>query len=168
MTDAWAAEDAFNPRWAKRAEAVASLILPRSSVLDLGCGQMHLRNLLPEDCTYHPADLQKWADDVVVCDLDAGQFPAGRFDVVAIQGVLEYLKRPGEVLALARQAAPRLVLTYFHPLHVWSYWKNGGRRSNYISRKKLGSMLRAAGYTIEQTSPFNVTGRAATWLYACK
>jgi hypothetical protein len=91
----------------------ASLIEPGRTVLDLGCGPyMALQSFLPTGCQYTPADLTKWSDDVIVVDLDRGEFPAGSYDYVVILGVLEYLQTPAAVLREARLHAAHLIASF--------------------------------------------------------
>ncbi|MGE0152617.1 MAG: FkbM family methyltransferase [Reyranellaceae bacterium] len=117
-----AAQSSDGPRWSdphwlpagaqERALAAAGLIAPGSAVLDLGCGAMALRAVLPADCRYAPADLVARSADTAVVDLNQGQFPAGAYDVAVLLNVVEFLHRPEQVLAACRQAASSLVLSY--------------------------------------------------------
>ena len=56
-------------RWPSRIAAVAALIPPGSSVLDIGAGAQGLRNALPPSCAYTPADLQQRTPDTLVLDV---------------------------------------------------------------------------------------------------
>ncbi len=117
-----AARSSDGPRWADpqwlpagadlRARAAVGLIAPGSSVLDLGCGAMTLRSVLPPTCRYVPADLVARSEDTVVVDLNQGQFPPGAFDVATLLNVLEFLHEPDQVLARCRAAAGVLILSY--------------------------------------------------------
>lgn len=96
----------------ERAQAAARYLAAGDKVLDLGCGQMRLREALGPEAAYSSADLVPWAPETLAVDLNQGQFPEGRFDCVALLEVLEFLHDPLWVLEQARRAAPSLLLTY--------------------------------------------------------
>ena len=109
----WSAPENYDPAWDARARQAATFIAPGSSVLDLGCGpRMSLRNFLPTGCRYIPADLYPWTDEVVVCDLDRGEWPDGRFDCVTMLGLLTYLTEPALALRKANACTPLLVASF--------------------------------------------------------
>ncbi len=58
-------------------------------MLDVGCGSMALRSFLPAGCAYKPCDLVERDKDSIVCDFNAGKFPAyqaSRADVITLLG----------------------------------------------------------------------------------
>ena len=61
------------------------------SVLDLGCGNMHLKSYLNKDITYIPCDYIRHDDTTIVCDLNKDGFPDMETDVVFMSGILEYI-----------------------------------------------------------------------------
>lgn len=73
---------------------------------------MVLKGFLPPDCTYTPSDIHDRGDGCIVADLNLGEFPLGRYDVITMIGVLEYLNDPGVALRRAGHAASRLIFTY--------------------------------------------------------
>jgi hypothetical protein len=104
------------PRWRRRAEIAAPLFEPGWHVLDLGCGEMALRDYLPGSCAYTPADVNPASAEILKVDLDNGDLPDGRYDVVALLGVIEYLDRPKQALTSIHQLAPRLITSYTNGL----------------------------------------------------
>ena len=108
----WRETDNLDPSWERRAQVVARLIPPASRVLDLGAGLEALARHLPPDCTYTPADLIPRSPRTVVVDLNAGEFPEGRFDVVAAVGVLEYIHDVRGLLWRIRSDTSMLVMSY--------------------------------------------------------
>ena len=80
--------------------------------MDLGCGAMDLERFLPDDCEYWPVDLYSRDERTRVCDLNAGEFPDLRPDVVTMLGVLEYLQDPIRVLRCIRALNVPLVCSY--------------------------------------------------------
>lgn len=133
--------------WNERARLACAFIGRGATVLDLGCGAMALEQFLPSGCRYVPCDLSSRDDRTIVCDFNAGEFPADvACDIVTVLGVLEYLFDPPAFLAKLR-ALNRPV--------VMSYWIADGagpadRRSNGwvndLTRSQLMQMLEAAGF----------------------
>jgi hypothetical protein len=105
--------EARRAKWRMRRFTIASaMIPPGSSVLDLGCGSMLLREFLPPGCTYIPADL--FADrhpEIIKVDLNKGEFPEGRFDVVVLLTTLGSVTDRLGVLKTARERSSQLVVS---------------------------------------------------------
>lgn len=111
----WSNPDALEPAWDRRAEIAAQFIPAGARVLDLGCGRMALRRFLPFGCAYVPCDLVARDGDTVVCDFNAGEFPAREAadaDVVVMLGVLEYIADTDAFLAKLKQSGRDVVLSY--------------------------------------------------------
>lgn len=130
---------------------------------------MALRDLLPDECTYTGADLRQWSPAVVPIDLDAGEFPSGPFDVVAMLGVFEYLRYPTAVLAAAHNCSDRLVVSFTHP----TMFANRSQREakgwvNHFSRGQFRDALHAAGWTISNEATSARRTRHSTVIYSCR
>lgn len=95
-TDAGRRSDptSLEPERNARAELAARFVPAGARVLDLGCGAMALREFLPRGCGYRGCDLVARDAETVVCDLNAGQFPAEaarEADLLTILGALEHI-----------------------------------------------------------------------------
>lgn len=88
----WQQLEFFDPRWKKRIEAMARFIRPGDSVLDLGCGQMWLKEFLSDDNSYTPCDYSDRGPGTVICDFNRGKFPPQDADVSFVSGCLEYVE----------------------------------------------------------------------------
>lgn len=111
----WSNQDALEPAWDARAAIAAAFVPAGARVLDLGCGRMALRGLLPPDCVYRPCDLVARDHDTVVCDLNAGGFPAeaaNEADIVTMLGVLEYVVDADALFANLQRSRCDVVLSY--------------------------------------------------------
>lgn len=130
----------------ERARRAAAHIAEGSHILDLGAGLMKLREFAPEGIRYTPADLVLRDPAGVVVDLNSGDFPPGGYDGVVLLEVLEYMHDPQGVLARARSAAPRLILSY--RTHVGG--DTGERRAeglfNDFTREEILSLLEATDW----------------------
>jgi FkbM family methyltransferase len=151
-----AAKGSDGPRWCdaqalpegaqERAQAAASAITAGAHVLDLGCGAQILRTLLPVTCRYTPADLVARGEDTVLLDLNQSQFVEGKFDVVAMLNVLEFLHQPDQVLAKCRQAAQTLMLSYDLAGHGKKQARLERGYFNDFSEAELERLLKKAGW----------------------
>lgn len=166
--DYWSRLEHFNPAWGKRAALAASLIAPDSSVIDIGCGRMQLRDHLPDSCRYSPADLTQWTAEVQKIDLDAGQFPKGTYNYCVILGVLEYLEAPGNTLGWARSTCDHLIVSYCHPL---SRVSNRSRRRrmwvNDFSETDFCNLLCDAGWHPRTSYVYETSRRHRQIVYSC-
>jgi hypothetical protein len=130
----------------ERAERAAAHIAEGSHILDLGAGLMKLRDAAPPGIRYTPADLILRDPAGLVVDLNSGDFPAGTFDGIVMLEVLEYMHDPQGVLARARSAAPRLILSY----RSHRGGDTGERRAegifNDFTREEILSLLEAADW----------------------
>ena len=164
----WARQDSYPVGWGERAQVAAKFIASNSSVLDIGCGRMQLETLLPEGCTYTPADQVKWTEDVFKVDLDQQEFPPGSFDCIVILGVLEYLQTPGFPIARAAESCTKLITTYCHPLpdtDIARRRQNGW--INDLSEADLTALIVAAGWKLSHSEVFQVSKKFEQRLYVC-
>ena len=88
----WEKSESFRTNWKHRNAAIAARVAAKSSVLDLGCGEMFLREFLPADCRYQPVDLVSRSPETIVCDFNNKELPPpARYDYVVCSGLLEYI-----------------------------------------------------------------------------
>jgi hypothetical protein len=166
----WSQTSNYNEVWGSRALLAARYISPNSTVLDVGCGHMQrLREHLPMGCTYVPADVTKWTDEVHQLDLDADQFPPGTYDFAVMLGVLEYLTDPGLALKNARATCGHLITSYCHPRH-WRYVLRRRRRRwiNDFSEVALRDLLASTGWSISDRAVRDRHRDLDQLIYCCK
>jgi len=111
----WSNPASLEPAWDRRAAFAAQFIPDGARVLDLGCGRMALRQLLPNNCFYRPCDLVARDPSTIVCDFNKGQFPeaaAAEADVITMLGVLEYIVDVDGFLTRLQHARRDVVLSY--------------------------------------------------------
>jgi hypothetical protein len=148
----WADPDQIIQGARERAMAAAQVIPAGAAVLDLGAGAQALRTALPPGCSYMSADLIARSEACQIVDLNQGQFPGGRYDVVALLEVLEYLHDPLTVLRQCRQAAERLVLIYtpFAGPDAQLIARRQRGFVNDLSAGDLEAMLHQAGWQVAE------------------
>ncbi len=154
----WGNREHYSTSWEERSRAAAELISTGSTVLDLGCGRMSLRRFLPSGCRYFPADLPEWSAEVIPVDLEAGEFPSGRYDYVVILGVLEYLANPAAVIAAAADHTGTLIASYGHPgpQSTLSQRRNA-LWINDFNEDDLRILFRSAGWAIRSFHVYKST-----------
>lgn len=133
-----------------------------ASVLDLGAGLCRLRAALPAGTAYTAVDLLPWHGVSQAINLDAGGFPAGRWDAAALLAVLPHLHHAREVLARTRQAAGRLVLSYPTTDAVAGELLRRARGYfNDFDRADMAALLAETGWQIEREAEL---GEETVWL----
>ncbi|MGE5478299.1 MAG: FkbM family methyltransferase [Bacteroidales bacterium] len=148
----------------QRARLAASLLatsLPdgAGSVLDLGAGMPRLPEHLPAGTAYTAIDLLPWPGVHHAMNLDAGDFPEGRWDAVTLLAVLPHLHHGREVLAKARNAATRLVLTYpTTDLVAGEMLRRGRGYFNDFDRQALLALLEETGWQVESETTLGDEG----------
>jgi polysaccharide pyruvyl transferase WcaK-like protein/glycosyltransferase involved in cell wall biosynthesis len=103
-----------DPLWDERNRIIAGLIPENSSVLDLGSGAQTLRKHLKPGCEYQPCDIIQNSSNVLFCDFNAGIYPAVTmsYDYAVCSGVLEYIRRPQEFLAVTSGFGIEMFVSY--------------------------------------------------------
>jgi hypothetical protein len=87
----WKDIEYFDERWKDRVKFMAQYIDEGTTVLDLGCGKMSLKNYLPKNCRYIPVDYRVRSSDTLVADFNKNEFPTLITDISFISGSLEYI-----------------------------------------------------------------------------
>ncbi len=148
--------------WDGRTEALARLVAPGSTVLELGAGACRLKDFLPEGCTYTPSDLVERGPDTFICDLNKRPLPSlERFapDTVVMSGVLEYVKAPDEVADWLAEHTPVVVMSYqcvgdgsgsLGRVPLWLRRSRHGWVNHYTS-SAIRELFTSAGFACEHT-----------------
>lgn len=144
----WLDSRNLNPNWDMRAARAAALIPAGARVLDLGAGRQVLRDLLATGCRYVPADLMARTPDVIVVDVNRGEFPPGRYDVVTALGLFEYVHDISDLLVKMRQAATAALVSYSIDCGEPREDRLKCGWVNALTRQAFAETLRTAGWAI--------------------
>jgi len=87
----WKDIEYFDDSWKERIRFMSKYIPHSKSVMDIGCGRMWLREMIPTSI-YIPVDYKKRDNNTIICDLNKYEFPNQTADVIFISGCLEYVK----------------------------------------------------------------------------
>ena len=99
--------------WDDRIQFMAGFIKPNSSVLDMGCGTLALKQYLPTGCRYQGCDVVLRKETTIVCDFNKKEFPPAKlYDYVFCSGVLEYVNDLPAFLKEMRKYSDSLIMSY--------------------------------------------------------
>lgn len=133
--------------WDQRAARAAAFIPRGAAVLDLGCGAMALERFLPMGCRYQPCDLTARDARTLVCDFNAGEFPAGQAcDVATVLGVLEYIYDAPAFLKRLRALNCPVVMSYCLAGDRGPADRRALGWVNDFTRDQLSGLIAAAGF----------------------
>jgi len=110
----WTKTAREEPIWNQRNELIASIVPAGASVLDVGAGNMTIRSLIDDSCTYQPVDCIRAADETIIADFNKGLIPSfdEPFDIAICSGVMEYLNDPAGFLRIVMGWADEIILSY--------------------------------------------------------
>jgi SAM-dependent methyltransferase len=173
ILDRWQKPYSANKANLTRRDLAVKFIPPNSRVLDLGCGAMALRDVLPHGCSYTGVDILPHHPGVVVANLNMMEFPQGEFDVTTLLGVVEYLENPIWTFRKIRERSGKLIFSY----EAEYLWTNSAIatceetcRLNFYRPKELNYILSRTGWTPSAITPFkNKNSKVTNYkrLYVC-
>lgn len=104
--------DLSSEGFVERSRVMSHYIRPEcKSLLDLGCGEMHIRKFLNSGVKYYGCDYKKRDEETIICDLAKGEFPSICVDTIFMAGVLGYLSNWRDVLKKCSQHCTQLVMS---------------------------------------------------------
>lgn len=110
----WKSVERFDDRWRGRIKQMSGFISKNdTSVVDLGCGPMWLKDYLEADVTYTGVDYKNRGPNTIICDLNKDCLPELYSDVYFISGCLEYIHSPSHLVQeMSRQTLNRCIISY--------------------------------------------------------
>jgi len=99
--------------WNQRTSILGNYITPGSKVIEFGSGNMSLKKMLPENCTYTPSDIVKRTEETIVCDLNEPiSFDLSFYNTAVFSGVFEYVYDVDNVFKQLENHIPHIILSY--------------------------------------------------------
>ena len=99
--------------WNQRTSILGNYITPGSKVIEFGSGNMSLKKMLPENCTYTPSDIVKRTEETIVCDLNGPiYFDLSFYNTAVFSGVFEYVYDIDTVFKQLENHIPHIILSY--------------------------------------------------------
>lgn len=100
-------------RWDARTRMAGKMLADADCVVDIGCGLMALRDVLPPTTRYIPVDLVPRGPDTVIVDFNNERLPEFDARDAALLGVIEYVHDLEAFLPQLLQF-DRVIITYNH------------------------------------------------------
>lgn len=145
----WNEIEYFNPKWKKRIKDMSIFIEDGDSVLDLGCGEMWLREYLNESNKYFGVDYKERGENTIVCDFNKNEYPNIKADVAFISGCLEYIKDYEWFISKLSQSHSKIIISYC-TLEEYSNIKDREAKAwvNHLKEEELLSLINSKGFEL--------------------
>lgn len=109
----WKDIEYFHEEWKGRIAFMAKFLTQGSSIMDMGCGKMWLKDYIPANCQYYGVDYCKRSTETTVADFNKREFPSRHADTLFISGCLEYMRDPEWFLSkVCQQSKKKIILSY--------------------------------------------------------
>lgn len=136
----WKDIEYFDEIWKERIMLMSKFISPNSSVIDLGCGQMWVKDYLPDNCSYLGVDYVKRGDDSLICDFNKLEFPIIKSDFAFVSGCFEYVEESKWFVGKIAENFNSCIVSYcsleFFPdkeIRRLRTWKNDYTKSEFLN-----------------------------------
>ncbi len=160
--DRWSDPENLKDEWRFRSALAVRHVTAGATVLDIGCGRMAIEAMLPDGCRYIPVDLVARDARTIVCDLNAGEYPAvDGVTHILMLGVLEYLASPQAFFARLAQAPGRqLILSYITPNdRITPAQRRKAGWINDLSRDAMVALAEQSGFALTSEEWINQNNR---------
>lgn len=138
----------FFDDWSARSRELADFISDDcTSILDIGCGEMHIKKYLRQGINYYGCDYKKRDDNTIICDLAIGEFPDIEVDTCFMAGVLEYLTNWKDVIKNMSNHCRQIVMSY---CIIEASEKRNPRIVTNISEKELLEYIDSLGFILKE------------------
>ncbi len=87
----WKDIEYFNEAWKVRIENMSEYIEDDDDILDLGCGEMWLKEYLSEKNRYFPVDYKDRGEGTLICNFNKYEYPNVIANTAFVSGCLEYI-----------------------------------------------------------------------------
>lgn len=87
----WKDIEYFNEAWKVRIEEMSEYIEEKDKIIDLGCGEMWLKEYLNNTNQYFPVDYKDRGEGTLVCDFNEYEYPDVKANIAFVSGCLEYI-----------------------------------------------------------------------------
>lgn len=147
----------LHPAMHLRVKMMSELIsVDSKSVLDVGCGDMFLKQCLRDDIKYIPCDYVARNDATIVCDLNQKQYPDVQVDTVFLSGILEHVEDYTTFLGrMCACAGKEVIISYnvveYRPIHE-ERCRSG--ILNYLSSYEIKEIFRQHQMYIQESKIF--------------
>lgn len=147
----WPEVERFDPRWRTRIERMASFINRDDNfIVDVGCGPMWLRELIPQHANYIGLDYIARGDGSLICDLNKDDLPELNADVWFLSGCLEYFDHPDAIIQNLAPMAKKCILSYCTTDNFpGKKWRRERGWRNDLSKRDIEEIIRSASMVLQ-------------------
>ncbi len=134
--------------WNERTSIIAAMVKPNSLLIEFGAGNMYLKKMLPDGCSYTPSDIYARTSEILVCDLnEIIPFDIKKYDTAVFSGVLEYVYDVDKVFRQLSDSIDNIVISYACRDISNANRLKSGWLSDY-SKKELEAIFKKYSYQI--------------------
>ncbi len=157
----WKNIEFFTDVWENRIKKMTSMISPEIvNVIDLGCGEGKLKNILPTKINYYGVDYKRRNDGTIVCDFNHHEFPEllsiNKLDASKTaffcSGCFEYIDDPKWFVRKLRYAQ-EVIISYTVFEHKKQKRNQLGFKNHFTSFE-LNTLITKHGFKCEKASYF--------------
>ena len=156
----WSDTSKLSIEWDQRAKEISEWIPSGVRLIDIGCGQMAVEKVC-KDCNYIPVDIVRRDHRTTVVDLNVEPLPASllmKTDYAVLLGVLEYLKRPQDLLMLLGSAGIQVVCSYQLGDNSAPEVRAENGWFNSFTATEFSRLLRESGFSVVQAKRMGEQG----------
>lgn len=141
----WRDIEYFDNSWKDRIRRMAGNIPPNATVMDLGAGEMFLKEFVGPN-HYFGADYIKRDPGIMVCDFNKYQFPSARTDVAFVSGCLEYVRDYRWFIGKIASSCNMAVVSYCtRDLLPDIEWRRKQAWRNHLKKRRLIELFEGNG-----------------------
>ncbi len=148
----WKKIEYFNTDWKNRIEIMAQFIQDGDSILDLGCGQMWLKEYIPKNCVYIPVDYQKRDSETIICDFNKNEFPELKVNVAFVSGCFEYVNDYTQFVNSIKRFCDKVVISYVSTdIEPDIYKRKKNAWCNHLNKSQFLKVFVRNGFVLDRT-----------------
>ena len=147
----WNEIEYFNPSWKQRVKNMSHYILPNESILDLGCGEMWLKEFIRHNNVYYPVDYKDRGKETIICNFNNYEYPEIETDVAFVSGCIEYIEDYNWFIDCIAKNHKKIIISYC----ILEDFKDKEERKkkawvNHLSENELVNVVEKAGFSLVQ------------------
>jgi len=148
----WTEKKNLYVNWEERTQIMAQWIPDGTSVMEFGCGNMVIKQYLPDNCQYTASDIVKRDENTIVLDLNQKSLPKlARHDIFLFSGVIEYVYDIERLIQVSSQVCNLFIASYV-PCDIKNVSTIAERRSegwvNNYSKSEFIELMRDNGFRL--------------------
>jgi hypothetical protein len=150
-TKHWKDFEYFDEQWKVRIKKMSEFIEEEITILDLGCGEMWLKEYISENRIYFGCDYIKRDEATIICDFNKKEFPKIHVDLCFISGCLEYVEDVNWFINRVCECCKAVVISYCTTdFHQDIHKRNSMGWANNLSSEELIQLFFKNDYIVRK------------------